>query len=180
MTTRLMTCLLGAAVLATAACSVPITTPEQTLTVPYSTFVPNIANGVPLVTGLPPFADQAAPAVNFPTPAEAKKVKLESVMLHLRMRNTGPLPLRVTLYLTKHPDDPYATPPLGGAEGTLEVPGGGGQAEKAFPLDPALLQNEQLRLGYKFGSPGTTESVTFKDTDKVEVSYKVSVAAKLF
>lgn len=171
---------LGAAVLATAACSVPVTTPEQSFSVPYSTFVPNLANGVPIPTGLPAFQDQPAPPVSFPVPAEAKKVKLETVTLHVRMKNTGPLPLRITLYLAQHPNDPYATPALGGAEGTLEVPRGGGQAEKAFPIDPALLAGDQLRLGYKFGSPGTQESVTFTENDKVEVTYKVSVNARLF
>ena len=180
MTTRPTIGALGAVALLAAGCSVPVTTPEQTLTVPYSTFVPKAAQGLPLVTGLPAFADQPAPAFSFPTPAEAKKVKLETVTLHLRMRNTGPLPLRITLYLTQHPNDPYGTPPLGGEGNAMDLPRGGVAVEKAYPIDPALLAADQLRLGYKFGSPGTNESVTFKDSDQVEVAYKVSVNAKLF
>lgn len=162
-----------------AGCTVPYTTPEQNLSVPYSTFVPKAANGVPLVTGLPAFADQPAPPVSFPVPAEAKKFNLQTVSLNLRVTNTGPLPLRITLFLAEHPNDPYASAPLGGAEGTLTIPRGGGTVEKAFPVDPALLKGDQLRLGYKFGSDGTNESVTFKETDRVDVNYKVSVTAKI-
>lgn len=179
MSNRPLSWALGAVVVATAGCSVPYTTPEQTITVPYDKFVPQATNGVPIPL-IPAFADQAAPPVSFPVPAEAKKVKLEAVTLHLRMKNNGPLPVRITLYLTKHPDDPYATAPLGGAEGTLTLARDGGTAEKAFPIDPALLAGDQMRLGYKFGSDGTNQPVTFKSTDQIDVVYKVAVTAKLF
>ncbi len=178
MSTRSLNWALGAVVLATTGCSIPFTTPEQTITVPYDKFVPNLANGVPIPL-VPAFADQSAPPVSFPVPAEAKKVKLQTVTLHLKMKNTGPLPIRITLYLTKHPDDPYSIAPLGGAEGTIELARDGGVAEKSFPLDTSLLEGDQMRLGYKFGSPGTQQSVTFKDTDKIDVTYKVSGNAKI-
>lgn len=179
MPNRSLSWALGAVVLATAGCSVPYTTPEQTITVPYDKFVPNLANGVTLPL-VPAFADQSAPPVSFPVPAEAKKVKLEAVTLHLKLKNAGPLPIRLAVYLAKHPDDPYSTGQLGGAEGTIELARDGGTSEKAFPLDPALLTGDQLRLGYKFGSAGTQQPVTFKDTDKIDVTYKVAVTAKLF
>ena len=172
MTTR--TILLAATLAAAAGCSIPYTTPEQTISVPYSTFVPSAAAGATLPM-LPAFSDQKAPPTSFPVPAEAKKFKLEALALLLKMKNTGALPLRMTLFLDKAGGDVYAKPPIGNP---IEL-GAGSSADATLTLDPALLQADQLQLGYKFGSAGSTTPVTIKDTDKIEVIYKIDVKAKI-
>lgn len=180
--------LAGAAALVAAAtvasCGLPpITTSEQSITIKYSNFVPGFANGLPLVTGLPAFADQKADPSTIPLPAEAHTIKLTSVMLNLKMRNTGPLPLRIKLYLSKDGVDPYTTPALGGDQAQIDLPAHAAEGQnvtKNFAIDPALLQENQLKLGYTFGSPGTSQTVTFTDADAVYVGYSVTVQPKLF
>jgi hypothetical protein len=168
-----------------AACSLPpYTTPEQTFSVKYSMFVPNFANGVPIPVGLPGFDDKTAPSSTVPVPKEAKSFKLASLELNLKLNNTGPVPLRIKIFLDRaslSDADLYAKAPLGGNPGgTIDLPRGGTEVQKTFPIDVALLQEDNLRLGYSFGSPGTTESVTFKDTDQVNVTYSIKAVAKLF
>lgn len=164
---------------ATAGCiSIPVNTPEQTLSVPYSAFVPGGAVGATLPL-LPAFNDVAGPPANFPVPAEAKKVKLETVNLTLKVKNTGALPLRMQLFLAKAGEDVYKTAALGGADPVLNLTPGG-SAEKTFPIDPALLSADQLQLGYKFGSDGSKTPFSVKADDKLEVVYKVGAQAKLF
>lgn len=185
MTNRILA---GAAALALgaslASCGLPpITTTEQSLTIKYSNFVPGFANGVPLITGLPGFADKSAPPTTIPLPGEARTVKLNSVALNLKLRNSGPIPLRIKLFLSREAVDPYTTEALGGTDALIELPRGmaeGVEVRKTFPIDPSLLQEQNLKLGYTFGSPGTNESVTFTDADAVTVKHSVTVQAKLF
>lgn len=160
-----------------AGCTIPYATPEQTLAVPYATFVPAAASGttLPLV---PPFADVAAPAVNFPVPPEARSVKLETLVMTLRLKNNGGLPLRVSIYLGPTREGVYAQAPLGGADGVF-VLGAGVTVEKSAPIDVALLKSEQLWLGTKVGSDGSATPTTIRDTDRLEVAYKVSGQAKV-
>lgn len=166
--------------LALAACGLPpINTPEQSFAIPYKTFVPALATGIPLLTGLPEFADQKAPPVTFPLPKEAKSFKLETVVLNLKFYNTGPLPLRIKLFLSTSAEDPFAKPPLGGDQALIDLPRGGETISRSFPIDVALMQADNLKLGYTFGSPGTKESVTFKDMDEVKVTHSIKVQAKL-
>jgi hypothetical protein len=172
------------AALVLAGCNLPpYTTPEQSFAVKYSMFVPDIAQGVPLLTGLPGFADKTAPSSTVPVPKEAKTLKLASLDLNLRMRNTGPLPLRIKLFLGREAltdKELYATSPLGGDQGTIDLPrGGNSDVNKVFPIDVGLLQEQNLKLGYSFGSPGTQDSVTFKDTDQVDIGYSIKAIAKL-
>jgi hypothetical protein len=167
-----------------AACTLPpYTTPEQSFSVKYSMFVPNFAQGVP-VPLLPAFDDKTAPSSTVPVPKEAKTFNIASLELNLRMSNTGPVPLRIKIFLDKaalSDSDLYAKPPLGGNPGgTIDLPRGGQEVVKTFPIDTTLLKEDQLRLGYSFGSPGTNESVTFKDTDQVNVAYSIKAVAKLF
>jgi hypothetical protein len=167
-----------------AACTLPpYTTPEQSFSVKYSMFVPSFTQGIPLPTGLPAFADKPAPSSTVPIPKEAKTFKLAALELNLKMKNTGPVPLRIKIFLDRNSvseSELYATAPLGGAEGQIDLPRGGTEITKAFPIDVALLQEESLRLGYTFGSPGTQETVTFKDSDQVNVAYSIKATAKLF
>lgn len=161
-----------------AGCSLPpVTTSEQSITIPYDTIVPA---GLTSPIGLPGFSDRQAPASTFPVPGEARNVKLSSVNLNLKMQNTGPVPLRIKLYLAPPGADVYASAPLGGDQAQIDLPANGGTATKVFPIDPALLQNEKLQLGYTFGSPGTSEPVTFTGDDKVVVTHSVTAAVKLF
>lgn len=167
-----------------AACNLPpYTTPEQTFAVKYKMFVPEVAQGIPLVTGLPGFEDRTAPSSTVPVPKEAKTLKLASLELNLRMRNTGPLPLRIKLFLGREAltdTELYKQAPLGADQGQIDLPrGGNSDVVKVFPIDTALLQEQNLKLGYSFGSPGTQDSVTFKDTDQVDVGYSIKAVAKL-
>ena len=177
--------LTGAIALAAAAtlasCGLPpITTSEQSITIKYDTFIPT---GVPIITGFPAFSDQKAPATTIPLPAEARTVKLNSVILNLKMRNTGPIPLRIKLYLSREAVDPYSVPPLGGEQSQIDLPAKapeGTEVTKNFPVDVTLLQEQNLKLGYTFGSPGTSEPVQFSDADAVYVRHSVTVQPKLF
>jgi hypothetical protein len=113
-----------------AACSLPpYTTPEQTFSVKYSMFVPNFANGVPIPVGLPGFDDKTAPSSTVPVPKEAKSFKLASLELNLKLNNTGPVPLRIKIFLDRaslSDADLYAKAPLGGNPGgTIDLPRGG-------------------------------------------------------
>lgn len=180
--------LIGAVALTAAAtlasCGLPpITTSEQSITIPYNGFVPSITYGVPLVTGLPAFQDRQAGPTTIPLPGEARAVKLNSVNLNLKMRNTGPIPLRIKLFLSREGVDPYTTPALGGDQAQIDLDRNmtdGQFVTKTFSIDPALLQEQSIKLGYTFGSPGTSESVTFTADDKVEVRHSVTVQPKLF
>ncbi|MDB5096024.1 MAG: hypothetical protein JWM80_445 [Cyanobacteria bacterium RYN_339] len=167
-----------------AACTLPpYTTPEQSFSVKYAMFVPSFTQGVP-VPLLPAFDDKAAPSSTVPIPKEAKTFKLAALELNLKMKNTGPVPLRIKIFLDRSSvseTDLYAKPPLGGNPGgTIDLPRGGTEVVKVFPIDTTLLQEENLRLGYTFGSPGTTQSVTFQDSDQVNVAYSIKATAKLF
>jgi hypothetical protein len=163
------------------ACSLPpYTTPAQNVTVKYSMFVPPVAQGIPIPTGLPAFADRQAPATTFPLPKEAQTFNLSSVTLNLSMQNTGPLPLRIKIYLSRESVDPYSTAPLGGDQPEIELPAKGPVVAKSLPIDPALMKEQKLKLGYTFGSPGTNQTVTFQESDSVLVSYSVTAQAKLF
>jgi hypothetical protein len=158
----------------------PITTSEQSITIKYDTFIPK---GVPVITGFPAFSDQKGPASTIPVPGEARAIKLNTVVLNLKMRNTGPIPLRIKLFLSGESTDPYTVAPLGGDQATIDLPARAAEnAEvvKNFAIDPALLQQSALKLGYTFGSPGTSESVTFTDNDAVYVRHSVTVQPKLF
>jgi hypothetical protein len=169
------------AVASLASCGLPpITTAEQSITIKYDTFIPK---GVPIITGFPAFADQKAPASTIPLPGEARSIKLNSVILNLKMRNSGPIPLRIKLFLSKSSVDPYSTPALGGDQAQIDLPARAAEGQdtsKNFPIDPALLQEPELKLGYTFGSPGTSEPVTFQDSDAVYVRHSVTVQPKLF
>ena len=131
----------------------PITTTEQSLTIKHSNFVPNFANGVPLITGLPGFADKSAPPTTIPLPGEARTVKLNSVALNLKLRNSGPIPLRIKLFLSREAVDPYTTEALGGTEALIELPRGmaeGVEVRKTFAgHDPvvALPVAARARVG---------------------------------
>jgi hypothetical protein len=172
----------ASAVLATAACTLPpYTVNGVPFTVKYSMFVPSFATGIPLVTGLPAFADRPAPSSTIDVPAEAKQFKLTALDLVLNMSNTGPVPLRIKIFLARTSEpDVYKTTPLGGDQAAIDLPRGGATVNKTLPIDPALLQEQKLALGYTFGSPGTTESVTFKDTDAVTIGYSIRATAKIF
>lgn len=170
--------LVAAAALATGCVAIPVNTPAQTLSVPYSTFIPGGAVGTTLPL-LPAFNDIQGPPATFPVPAEAKKVKVETVSLTLKVKNTGALPLRMQLFLAKAGDNVYAGSPLGAPDPVLNLTPGG-TAEKTFPIDAALLSAEQLQLGYKFGSDGSTTPFAVKADDKLEVTYSVGAQAKLF
>jgi hypothetical protein len=158
--------------------SIPVNTPEQTLSVPYTTFVPGGAVGVSLPL-LPAFNDIQAPAASFPVPAEAKQVKLETVNLSLKVKNSGALPLRMQLFLAKAGANVYGSNPLGAPDPILNLTPGG-TVEKTFVIDPALLQADQLQLGTKFGSDGLQAPFTVKANDKLELTYKIGAQAKLF
>lgn len=158
----------------------PIQTPELTFTVPYSTFVPQAATALPLpLPLLPPFSDVKIPKTNLPVPAEAKTVALASAVLNLKLKNTGPVPMNIQLFLSGEGTDPYAGPPLGGAEGLIALPRGGVEVTKALPIDVALLRQPSLELGCLMGSPGTQDPVQFKADDAVLVSHSVKVQIKL-
>ena len=169
------------AVTSLASCGLPpITTSEQSITIKYDTFIPK---GVPIITGFPAFADQKGPASTIPIPGEARAVKLNSVVLNLKMRNSGPIPLSIKLYLSPESTDPYTVAPLGGDQASIELPAHaaeGADVVKNFAIDPALLQQTSLKLGYTFGSPGTSEAVKFTDSDAVYVRHSVTVQPKLF
>lgn len=158
----------------------PVNTPDQTITVKYSMFVPPVAQGVPLPTGLPGFNDRSAPPTTVPVPKEAKTFKLASLVLNLKAKNTGPIPLQVKLYLSPDSVDPYTTAPLGGDNPVIELPRGGAETSKSFPIDVSLLAGDALKLGYTFSSPGTNETVTFQESDAVTVTYSLAAQAKLF
>ena len=161
-----------------AGCSLPpVTTSEQSITVPYNTIIPA---GLTSPLGLPGFSDKQGTPSTFPVPGEARNVKLASVNLNLKMQNTGPIPLRIKLYLAAPGTDVYSTTPLGGEGAQIDLPANGGTAQHVYAIDPALLKNEQIQLGYTFGSPGTSEPVTFTEDDKVVVTHSVSAAVKLF
>lgn len=177
---RVRAWLTGVAIAAVAGCALPpVTTPEESFSIPYNTLLPP---GVTLVLGVPPFADQKAPATTLPVPKEARAVKLNTVTLNLKLQNTGPVPLRIRLYLSAEAVDPYSTTPLGGPDAQIELPPNSpAEVAKSFPLDPTLLTtNEKLKLGYTFGSPGTTQPVTTTGDDKVLVKYSVQAAVKVF
>lgn len=165
-----------------ASCTLPPYTVNGTpFTVKYSMFVPQFADGVPLPTGLPGFADRQAPPTTIDVPQEAKTFKIASLDLNLTMSNTGPIPLRIKIFLgrTTEPDI-YKTAPLGGDQAELDLPRGGATVQKTFSIDPALLQEQKLTLGYTFGSPGTQDPVTFKADDAVNINYSLRASVKLF
>jgi hypothetical protein len=168
--------------LSTAACTLPPYTVNGTpFTVKYSMFIPAEFQGVPLISGVPAFDDKPAPASTIAVPQEAKSFKLTALDLILTMSNTGPLPLRTKIYLGRPSDaDVYKTTPLGGDQASIDLPRGGATVTKTLPLDPSLLQEVNLKLGYTFGSPGTKESVTFKPDDSVTIGYSIRATAKLF
>lgn len=168
------------AVVSTAACSLPpVTTTEQTLSVPYSSVIPGGGNGatLPLV---PAFSDQKAPASDIPVPAEAKMLKLSSLKLNLSFQNTGALPLTLKFYLSRPAVDPYTTTALGGDQAAIELAANGGTASRSFDIDPTLLQESSLKLGVTFSSGGSTGPVSFSDDAKVIVKHSVTASAKLF
>lgn len=166
------------AVATLAACTLPpITTPETSFTVKYETFIPSMQSNVSLPL-FPAVPEVAVPASTIPVPKEAKSVKLETVMLNLKLKNTGPLPLKLKIYLSNATEDPYTKAPLGDATG-LDLPKGGLEVTKTFPLDVALLQAESLKLGIRVSSPGVNEPVTFKPEDAITVTQSVKVTAKL-
>jgi hypothetical protein len=169
-----------AAVSAFVGCSLPpVTTSEQQFAVKYNMIVPSATNGVPIPL-VPGFSDQKPPATTFPVPKEAKSVKLSSVNLNLKMQNTGPLPLKIKIYLSPANVDPYTQAPLGGDAPEIDLPAASPEVSKVFSIDPALLTQENLKLGYSFSSAGSQQAVTFKDTDQVNVKYSVAAAVKLF
>lgn len=173
----------AAALVATATfagCSLPpVTTSETQFAVKYNVIVPSAANGLPLPM-VPAFSEQKPPATTFPVPKEAKTIKLSSVNLNLKMQNTGPLPLKIKIYLSKASADPYATAPLGGDAPEIDLPARSAEVSKVFPIDVALLAEENLKLGYSFSSPGSSEAITIQDSDQVNVKYSVTAAVKLF
>lgn len=177
--------LIGAtAVLASAAtfagCSLPpVTTSETQFAVKYNLIVPSAANGVPLPL-VPAFSEQKPPATEFPVPKEAKAIKLSSVNLNLKMQNTGPLPLKIKIYLSRANVDPYTTAPLGGDAPEIDLPAQSAEVSKVFVIDTALLTEEKLKLGYSFSSAGSSSPVTIQDTDQVNVKYSITAAVKLF
>ena len=157
----------------------PITTGEQSFTIPYSMFVPSFARGLPVP--IPAFPGAKAPATTLPLPGEARTVRFSSVNLNLKLRNTGPLPLSIKLYLSPDGVDPYTTAPLGGDQPVIELPAKGTEdVSRSFSIDPALLQSPQLKLGYTFSSPGSGGLVTFTEDDAVLVRHSVTLQPKLF
>lgn len=166
---------------AVGACTLPpIQTPELSFTAPYSTFVPSAASAIPVpLPGLPPFSDVKLPRTNIPVPPEAKTVSLASALLNLRLKNTGPIPMTIQLFLAAEGSDPYAQPPLGGAEGLINLPRGGVEVTKTLAIDVALLRQSSLELGCMMGSPGTNEPVQFKPDDAVIVGHSVKVQIKV-
>lgn len=175
--------LLGTSVmLATATligCSLPpVATPEQSFTVKYNQIIPSVANGVPVPA--PAFPAQKVPASDVPVPAEAHSVKINSVTLNLKMQNTGPIPLQVKIYMSSPDVDPYSQPPLGGDQAEIDLAANGPEVDKSFSLDPTLFQQQSLKLGFTFASPGASGTVTFQDSDEVTVKESASVSLKLF
>lgn len=176
--------LFGAALAAVAfaGCSLPpVTTQEQSVTIPYEMFTGGlIPPGTVSPIGLPGFSDRQAPPSTFPVPGEARNVKLNTVTLNLKLLNTGPVALRLKLFLAAPGTDVYTTQPLGGDQAQIDLAPNGGSATKNFPIEPSLLQNEKLQLGYTFGSPGSSEPVEFTGDDKVVVTHSVTAQVKLF
>ena len=83
-----------------AACSLPpYTTPESSFAVKYSMFVPNFTQGIAIPTGMPAFDNKPAPSSTVPVPKEAKALQITSLEILLRLSNTGPVPLRVKIFL---------------------------------------------------------------------------------
>ncbi|HEY9720729.1 MAG TPA: hypothetical protein V6D47_01875 [Oscillatoriaceae cyanobacterium] len=161
-------------------CSLPpVATPEQSFTVKYNQFVPNAVNGVP-IPAVPAFPAQKVPASSIPVPAEAHSVKINSVTLDLKMQNTGPLPLALKIYMSAPNVDPYSQPPLGGDQGEIDLPAAGPEVDKSFSVDPTLFQQDDFQLGITIASSGTTQPITFQDSDEVTVKESASVSLKLF
>lgn len=177
--TRLVAAVAVAAALG--ACTLPpIQTPELSFTIPYSTFVPNAAQALPVpLPGLPAFSDVKVPKTNIPVPAEAKTVSLATAVLNLKLRNTGPVPMNIQLFLSGEGTNPYEQPPLGGAEGMIALPRGGVEVTKSLPIDVALLRQPSLELGCMMGSPGTSDPVQFKADDAIIVNQSVKVQIKV-
>lgn len=168
----------AAVVLTAAACSLPPYTVSGTpFSVKYAMFVPNIADGIPVV--VPAFADQKAPSSTIDVPQEAKSLKFADLTLKLSMTNTGQLPLTTKIYLAPSgTPDVYATTPLGGT--AIDIPANGVETDKSFSIDPTLMQNQKLTLGYTFGTPGTTTPITFKADDAININYSIVATVKLF
>jgi hypothetical protein len=163
-----------------AGCSLPPASfPISPITVPYSTFVPNDADGIPL-PGLPAFNDLPTSPNTIPVPAGANALTLNSLVLTLQSQNKGPLPLVIKLYLSSGPADPYTQPPLGGDSGAINLPANGPQTTNTYTLDPKLAQQSSLKLGFKISSPGSTQTVTFSKNDAVYVQGNITAQVKLF
>jgi hypothetical protein len=173
----------GAALVTTAslfACTLPpVQTPEQSFTVKYSQFIPSAMYGVPLPT-VPAIDPQKAPVSTVPVPAEAHTVKLASVILNLKLQNNGPIPLQVKIFLSGESTDPYSQPALGGDQAQIDLPAKGPEVSKSFPIDTALLQQQNLKLGFTFGSPGAPGPITFQDSDSVVAKESTTIQVKVF
>lgn len=171
-----------ATALTLAACTLPPYTVNGTpFKVLYSMFVPQFADGVPLVTGLPAFADKQAPPTTIDVPQEAHSFNIADLSLNLMISNTGPVPLRIKIFLGRTSDaSVYSSTPLGGDQAEIDLPRGGTEVDKTFSIDTALLKEQKLVLGYTFGSPGTSDSVTFSKDDAVNINYNLKASVKLF
>jgi hypothetical protein len=160
------------------ACSLPsITTQFQTFNIRYSSFLPGANNQADFnIPMLPKFDDQQAPASSIPVPSGASGVPLGELLLTLRVNNDGPIPLSIKMYVSKD-QDPYQSAPLGNE--AFEIPAKQ-TVTKSFSLDPNIVKEPQLYLGYKFSSAGSTAPLTISARDNIAVSYSIKATPKLF
>lgn len=168
---------LAAALFLLAACTVPFSTLEQIVVVPYSALTPPAsATTHDAVT-----ADcLRAPATLFPVPAETHRLQISDVRLRLIIRNEGPLDLSAVVLVTPGGKDPYAADTPGRITTPLLALGRrGGRAEHTLAASAELLAAHDWNLGVQITGDGVDKPASWRSEDYLEVRYQVLAQAKI-
>ncbi|MEB3197265.1 MAG: hypothetical protein VKP62_08685 [Candidatus Sericytochromatia bacterium] len=164
----------GAAIAASAGCTLPYVTAEQSLVIPYASFLPSW----PQQRGeaSPDLKETRIPVTSLLLPAETQRLQVTGAMIRLRILNQGPLPLVVTPYMSLSGGDPYQLPPLGAP---LSLGERGFQVTQAYPWLTDQARTEAASFGLKVSLNPIRSAVTGASSDHLELRYQFTATARI-